>query len=135
MPYQEIDVDDFDCDLLYCKNNDKGCCDAECDVDFLKADSKKCSQYGFVKNREFITRVEYEVDEIVGACEDADIAYKIIDETSNRLVLKTVNDKSGLFRVSKEREEEYHFFSCVDGGVDFVHKSVKGADLFEEKAV
>jgi len=134
MPYREEEVDDFDCDLLYCRNNDRGCCDADCDVDFLTAGLKKCLYYHFVENREFITQAEYEVEELIEICEEYGFAYKVINETSNRLVLKTINDKSSLFRVNKEEEEEYHFFSCVGGGVDFVHNSVKEADLFEGKS-
>jgi len=133
MPYRIVDVDDFDCELLLCVNNDGGSCSSDSDVGDLKANSKNCYHYKQVKNREFITQAEYEVDELIEACEECDIVCKTIDPTSNRLILKTLNDKSGLFRISEEEEKEYYFFSCVDGGVDFVHNSIKEADLFKKE--
>lgn len=130
MPHKVVEIDDFDCNLLFCNENYEGCCDADTDVDSLKANSKKCEYYHFVGNKAYITAAEYEIDELVDLCEECGFAYKVIEEESNRLVLKTMNNKSGLFRVSLEGEKEYHFFSCVDGGVNFVHNSVKEADLF-----
>lgn len=136
MPYQETDIDDFDCDILTCSSNRYGYCVADENVDSLTADSVSCFRYSFEKNKEYLINNKYgyresDIPLIIDAHEEQGIAYKEIEKGALRLVLKTINDKSTLFRISRKGEEEYHFFSCIDGGVDYVHKSVRESDLFD----
>lgn len=135
MPYQETDVEDFDCNILTCSSNEYGYCGADENVDSLHADSTSCFRYSFAENKEYIISNKFgfresDIPEIIEAHEDQGIAYKEIEKGVPRLVLKTINDKSTLFRISRKGEEEYYFFPCIDGGVDYVHKSIKDADLF-----
>ncbi len=133
MPYREELVEDFECNVLCCTCNQCGFCDSTADVDTLSPNEMKCSYFIFGNNREFITSSENEIEDIVEICSERDIEYKVIEAESNRLVLKTLNNKSGLFKISEDWEKDFYFFSSTEGGVGFVHKSVKEADLFSKK--
>lgn len=134
--YEKVDVDDFECNLLMCTHNDRSYCNFDENIENLKANEEHCLYYLFNKNKEYIISKygysESDIPDIIEAYKKHGIEYKEIEKESKRFILKTINDKSTLFRISKEEEEEYYFFSSTEGGVDLILNIIREADLFND---
>lgn len=131
MPYEIIQVGDFNCDILWCLHNDAGYCEADEDIINLSPNQNKCTMYEFNEKAEYIVNDDLELQNIIDEYESLGIDCKEI-EVSDRLILKTINKKSTLFKISREGEKEYYFFPSIEGGVGYIHKSIRKADLFNE---
>ena len=135
MPYEYTDVD-LDCDIISCIYNSTGSCDCDEDVSMLNENDPDCKFYRLEPSKEFIITndlMKNFLKEIIDSYESVGIPYKEIEKDAMRLVLKTINNKSTLFRISKEEENNYYFFSAVKGNVEAIHNSIKEADLFTRK--
>lgn len=134
MPYEYTDVN-LECDIFCCRENFMGECLCDEDISLLTEDSLKCAFFDFNPLKEFNLNdnIKGMIPSIIDNYKELGIPYIELETDVSRVVLKTVNHKSALFRVSKEEESNYYFFSAVEGHVEAIHNSIKEANIFTRK--
>jgi len=143
MPYCMQEIDDFDCDEIICSNNEDGYCTADESTENLSPDQRKyCLYFRIGQNKEKDVYSQSDIDDFMDAVGE-DVNYVELDPESDRLVLKVMNvkvddhmkEKLTVFRVNREDECVYRFFSHINGGVGAVHKSVDEANFLKDEVI